>query len=74
MYLGHCIDAQGLHPTRDKVVAIQQAPAPQNSTELQAYLGLLNYYNKSMPSVSTELAPYISCYRKVHHGSGVSMT
>ena len=33
-YLGHRIDAQGLHPTSEKVAAIQQTPIPQNSTEL----------------------------------------
>lgn len=43
VYLGHRIDAQGLHPTRDKVAAIKFAPVPQNCTELRAYLGLLNY-------------------------------
>lgn len=29
VYLGHRSDAQELHPTRDKVTAIQQAPVPQ---------------------------------------------
>jgi len=56
VYLGHRIDTQGLHPTRDKVAAIQQAPVPKNGTELRAYLGLLNYYNKFMPNLSSELA------------------
>ena len=64
VYLGHRIDAQGLHPTRDKVEAIQQAPAPQNSTELRAYLGLLNYYNKFMPNLSTTLAPLYKLLQK----------
>ena len=30
MYLGHRIDREGLHPTNDKIRAIQQAPAPRN--------------------------------------------
>ena len=64
VYLGHRIDAQGLHPTRDKVEAIQQAPAPQNSIELRAYLGLLNYYNKFMPNLSTTLAPLYKLLQK----------
>ena len=63
-YLGHRIDAQGLHPTRDKVEAIQQAPTPQNSTELRAYLGLLNYYSKFMPNLSIELAPLYKLLQK----------
>ena len=64
VYLGHCIDAQGLHPTRDKVAAIQQAPTPQNCTELYAYLGLLNYYSKFMPNLSIELAPLYKLLQK----------
>ena len=64
VYLGHRIDAQGLHPTRDKVEAIQQAPIPQNSTELRAYLGLLNYYSKFMPNLSIELAPLYKLLQK----------
>ena len=31
-YLGHCINAQGLHPTSDKVDAIQKAPTPKYLT------------------------------------------
>uniref|UniRef100_A0A3B3B4L9 Gypsy retrotransposon integrase-like protein 1 n=1 Tax=Oryzias melastigma TaxID=30732 RepID=A0A3B3B4L9_ORYME len=56
-YLGHKIDAQGLHPVQKKVEAILNAPAPTNVTELKAYLGLLNYYNKFLPNLATLLAP-----------------
>ena len=63
VYSGHCIDAQGLHPTRDKVVAIQQAPTPQNCTELCAYLDLLNYYAKSFYRISPilQVLPNYDC-------------
>ena len=33
-YLGHRIDAQGLHPVEEKVKALQEVPAPKNVTEL----------------------------------------
>ena len=56
-YLGYVIDAQGLHPHPDKVVAIQQAPTPLNVTQLKSYLGLLSYYGKFLPNLSTLLAP-----------------
>ncbi|KAL0160115.1 hypothetical protein M9458_043840, partial [Cirrhinus mrigala] len=49
-YLGHLVDAQGLHPLKDKVQAVTEAPCPTNVTELKAYLGLLNYYNKFLPN------------------------
>ena len=57
VYLGHRIDAKGLHPNNDKIDAISRAPTAKNCTELKAYLGLPNYYNKFMPHLATELAP-----------------
>ena len=55
-YLGHKIDAEGLHPLPDKVKAIQDAPSPTNVQELKAYLGLLTYYSRFLPNMSTVLS------------------
>ncbi|XP_043917844.1 uncharacterized protein K02A2.6-like [Protopterus annectens] len=63
-FLGYKVDASGLHPLPNKVKAIQQAPAPTNVTELKAYLGLLNYYNRFLPNLSTLLAPLHKLLRK----------
>lgn len=57
MYLGHRIDKEGIHPTDEKVVAIQEAPRPENIKQLQAFLGLLNFYNRFLPKLSSELRP-----------------
>ena len=64
VYLGHTIDAQGLHPTADKVNAIRNAPALTNVTELRAYLGLLTYYGKFLPQLSTTLSALYLLLRK----------
>lgn len=56
-YLGHEIDAQGLHPLPVKVLAIQRAPTPENVTQLKAYLGLLSYYGEFLPNLSALLNP-----------------
>ena len=56
-YLGHRIDAEGLHPLSDKVRAIQEAPSPRSVSELKSYYGLLSYYGKFLPSLSSILAP-----------------
>ena len=56
-YLGHIIDAKGLHPAADKLKAVREAPTPQNVTELKAYLGLLSYYSKFLPNMAITLAP-----------------
>uniref|UniRef100_A0A670HPH4 Gypsy retrotransposon integrase-like protein 1 n=1 Tax=Podarcis muralis TaxID=64176 RepID=A0A670HPH4_PODMU len=56
-FLGYLIDASGLHPTTSKIRAIQQAPIPKNKTELQAFLGLLNFYNMFLPHKATVAEP-----------------
>ena len=56
-YLRHKIDAQGLHPVMDKVDAVRKAPKPRNVSEFKSYLGLLSYYGKILPNLSTTLAP-----------------
>ena len=51
------IDAEGLHPLPDKVQAVQQAPTSRSVMELKSYLGLLTYYGKFLPNLSTRLPP-----------------
>ena len=52
-YLGHIIDAKGLHPLASKLEAIQNAPAPTNVNELQSFIGLISYYGKFLSNMST---------------------
>ena len=56
-YLGHYISAEGVHTTKSKVTAIQEAPAPKNVQELHSFLGLLNYYAKFIPNLASLLYP-----------------
>ena len=63
-YLRHIIDADGLHPTKKKVRDIKEAPRPQNITELKSFLGIINYYSKFLPNMSTGLAPLYQLLRK----------
>ena len=63
-YLGHKIDAEGLHPFPDKLQAIQEAPSPTNVQELKAYLGLLTYYTRFLPNMSTVLSPLYRLLQK----------
>ena len=54
-YLGHCISGKELHPTVEKVKAIAEAPQPQNVHQLCSFLGLVNYYGKFLPQLSSML-------------------
>ena len=63
-YLGHKISAQGIQPTAEKVKAVQNAPAPQDISQLKSFLGLVNYYGKFLPDLSNVLAPLYRLLQK----------
>ena len=56
-FLGHRVDADGLHPLAEKVEAVVKASTPRNLKELKSFLGLLLYYSKFLPNLSSVLAP-----------------
>ena len=56
-YLGHTIDTDGLHPTTDKLVAIQNAPKPTNIGELCSFIGLITLYGQFIPHQVTIMTP-----------------
>ena len=60
------IDATGIHPMEDKVRAIHEAPIPQDVTQLRAFVGLLNYYEKFIPQVATHVALLYKLLEKDH--------
>ena len=63
-YLGYKIDSEGLHPTDEKLKAVQQAPEPSSVTELKAYLGLLTYYGRFLPHLPSVLSPLYTLLHK----------
>lgn len=63
-YLGHVIDAMGIHPMKEKTDAIQKAAVPKNVTELRSFLALLNYYGKFIPNLSTLIQPMTALLHK----------
>ena len=63
-YLGHQISEKGLQPTAQKLKAIVEAPAPHNVSQLKSFLGMINYYSKFLPNLSTQLAPLYSLLQK----------
>ena len=65
-YLGHRVDATGLHTTASKVEAVQKAPPPQNVQELRSFLGLVHYYGKFLPDLSTLLQPLNGLLKEDH--------
>jgi len=56
-YLGHMIDKEGIHTLKRKVEALTNAKTSQNVEQLQSFLGMVNYYAKYVPNLSTISAP-----------------
>ena len=63
-YLGHQIDAEGLHPLQDRVRAIRDAPTPTSVPKLKSYLGMLTYYSRFLQNLSSLLHPLYVLLRK----------
>lgn len=64
--LGHIVDKKGLHTSPRKVEAILQAPVPQNKKELRSFLGLVHYYGKFIPNLSSLLSPLNDLLKEDH--------
>ena len=62
---GH-ISAKWIHPSKEKVHAIVDAPHP-NVSQLRSFLGLVNYYCKFLPQHCTR------GFNMIANGSGVLM-
>ena len=64
------IDKDGIHPVHDKVEAIKTAPPPNDVSQLRAFLGLVNYYQKFLPNLSHVLHPLHQLLQKENQGLG----
>ena len=58
------IDAERVHPSPEKVQAVVEAPSPANVKELRYFLGMLQYYGKFLPNLSTLLHPLNNLLRE----------
>lgn len=63
-YLGHRIDAHGIHPTDKHIAAIKQMPAPTNVRDLRAFLGVINYYQRFVPNLQCISSPLHNLLKK----------
>lgn len=63
-FLGHQISEQGIAASGENVQAIQNAPRPQDSKQLRSFLGMVTFYGKFLPDLSTALAPLNELLKK----------
>ena len=56
-FLGHHMDKDGIRPTTDNVIAIQNRTVSKSQTEIKRFLGIVNYYHRFVPNMATVLQP-----------------
>lgn len=63
-YCGYLVDKNGIHKLRGKIDAIQNMPAPKNREQVRSFVGLINYYGRFFPNLSTILYPLNNLLKK----------
>ena len=59
-FLNHVANAEGIRPMPTLVTAIQDFPCPTVIKELQAFLGVINFYHRFVPAPAQLLHPLYS--------------
>jgi len=63
-FLGHIIGKNGIRMDPRKVQSVLEWPTPENLKDLQAFLGLANYYRRFIKSYSTIVTPLLRFTKK----------
>lgn len=56
-YVGHIFGADGLKPNQDRIKSITDMAVPDDKKSLQRFLGMVNYFGKFIPNLSTLTHP-----------------
>jgi hypothetical protein len=62
-FLGHHITSGGITPITSKVQALQDHPQPTTVKQLQAFLGVVNFYRRFLPAAAHMLRPLTDALR-----------
>ena len=63
-FLGYHISEKGLSTCSEKIRAVNNFPRPKDTSAVRAFLGLINYYGKFIPKLSTVSEPLNKLLRK----------
>ena len=63
-FLGHIVDAQGIHPDPAKVSAVADWPEPQDVHEVRSFIYTASYYRKFIRNFSVRADPLFQLFKK----------
>ena len=63
-YLGFIFDKLGIHPNQEKITAISNAPVPKDIKQVQAFIGLCNFYSRFVSNFASSTAPLYALLQK----------
>jgi hypothetical protein len=63
-YLGHVLDAEGVHVDTEYVKAVKEMAYPTNISELRTFLGMGGYYRSFIPSYAKVAQPLYDLLKK----------
>ncbi len=70
-FLGHRLSASGIGPLPSRVQAIAEFPRPATVKQLQAFLGLFNFYRRFIPAAAKVILPLTRALRGGPKGSAI---
>ncbi|CAH2101617.1 unnamed protein product [Euphydryas editha] len=65
-FLGHCINAQGTRPPKNRIEALLDFPAPKTVQAMRRFLGMINYYRRFLPGAASHQAALIDALTKIN--------
>lgn len=63
-YLGYIISKDGIKVDPEKVDAVVKIASPTNISQLRSFIGLVNFYARFVPNISTVLSPLYKLLKK----------
>jgi RNase H-like domain found in reverse transcriptase/Reverse transcriptase (RNA-dependent DNA polymerase)/Integrase zinc binding domain len=68
-FLGHTVSVNGVKPMSSNTAALLQHPLPSNIKQLQAFLGLVNFYRRFIPAAARLLRLLTDAFRGSKQGT-----
>lgn len=63
-FLGHKVSKEGITPLNDKIEAIARYPTPKTAKQIQAFIGMVNFFRAHVDNFAIHAEPLMQLIRK----------